>query len=387
MVCLFEEEIIMEKVRCVILRGGTSKGVYFRDEDLPKDPEARKNTILRVFGSPDKRQIDGLGGADALTSKVAVVGKSKRDDCDVDYTFGQVSIDTPNIYTKGICGNITSGVGSFAIDEGLVKAVEPETTVKIYNTNTKRIIIEKVPVHNGVAVTEGDYQIAGVPGSGAKVSLDFSDSAGAITGKLLPTGNVVETIEVKGIGSLQVSIVDCCQVQVFVRPEDVGMTGLETPYKIDANEALLERLESVRGTVAAMIGLCSTPKDARIVSGNSPHLVLPHKAQDYRSYLEDTMVYAQDIDFVARMMFMQKTHKTYAGTGAMCTAVASLIDGTLINRICKPEAQNAGCVHIGHPAGVMTIEAEVGMENGAPAVKKVGISRTARRIMEGFVYI
>lgn len=377
----------MGKIRCVILRGGTSKGVYFREEDLPKDPEARKNTILRVFGSPDKRQIDGLGGADALTSKMAIVGKSLRADCDVDYTFGQVSIDTPNIFTKGICGNITSGVGPFAIDEGLVEAVEPETTVRIYNTNTKRIILEKVPVRGGVAVTEGDYQIAGVPGRGAKVSLDFSDSSGAITGKLLPTGNVVDTIEVKGIGRLQVSIVDCCQVQVFVRPEDIGMTGLETPYEIDADTALLDRLEAIRGAVAAMIGLCSTPEEARTVSGNSPHLVLAHKAQDYRSYLDDTAVREENIDLMARMMFMQKTHKTYAGTGAMCTAIASLIEGTLIHQVCRPEARDSGCVRIGHPAGVIEIEAEVGLEGGSPVVRKVGISRTARRIMEGFAYI
>lgn len=377
----------MGKIRCAIIRGGTSKGVYFRDEDLPKEPEERKKTILRVFGSPDMRQIDGLGGADALTSKMAVVGKSQRDGCDVDYTFGQVSIDTPNIFTKGICGNITSGVGPFAIDEGYVDAVEPETTVRIYNTNTKRIIVEKVPVHNGKALTHGDYQIAGVPGSGAKVSLDFSNSVGAITGKLLPTGNVLDTIDVKGIGKLQVSVVDCCQVQVFVRPRDVGMTGLETPYEIDADAALLERLEAVRGTVAAMIGLCDTPQEARIVSGNAPHLVLPHKAQDYTSYLNDAAVSAEDIDLMARMMFMQKTHKTYAGTGAMCTAVAALMDGTLIHRDCRSEAQHTGCVRIGHPAGIMEIEAEVATENGVPAVKKVGLSRTARRIMDGYAYI
>jgi len=377
----------MEKIRCVVLRGGTSKGIYFREEDLPKDPETRKKTILRVFGSPDKRQIDGLGGADALTSKTAIIGKSERDDCDVDYTFGQVSIDSPNVFTKGICGNITSGVGPFAIDEGYVEAVEPETTVRIFNTNTKRVIVAKVPVRDGRALTEGDYRIAGVPGTGAKISLDFSDSAGAITGKLLPTGNLIDTIEVKGLGKIQVSIVDCCQVQAFVRPEDVGMTGLETPYEIDANEELLERLEAVRGTVAAMIGLCERPEDARKVSGNSPHLVIPHKAQDYRSYLTDETINGVDIDLMSRMMFMQKTHKTYAGTGAMCTAVAALMEGTLIHQYCAEQAQKTGVVRIGHPAGIMEIEAIVGEENGVPTVKKVGLSRTARRIMEGYAYI
>lgn len=377
----------MGKVRCVIQRGGTSKGVFFRAEDLPCDESERKRIILRAFGSPDKRQIDGLGGADALTSKAAIIGKSTKDGCDVDYTFCQVSIDTPQVFTKGICGNITSGVGPFAIDEGLVSPVEPETTVRIFNTNTKRIILARVPVREGKALYEGDYVIAGVPGTGARISLDFSDSAGAITGNLFPTGRLRDVIDVEGIGKLEVSVVDCCQVQVFVRPEDIGLTGLERPADIDGDPALLERLEMIRGTVAAMIGLCERPEDARYVTGNSPHLVLPHVPVSYSSYLDDAAVEADAIDVMARMMFMQKTHKTYAGTGAMCTAVASLIPGTIIHEYCRKEAAQKGVVRIGHPAGVMEIEAKVGTQNGVPTVRKVGISRTSRRIMEGYVYV
>lgn len=377
----------MKKIRCVIQRGGTSKGVFFRAEDLPCDEAERTRVILRAFGSPDKRQIDGLGGADALTSKAAIIGKSSREECDVEYTFCQVSIDTPQVFTKGICGNITSGVGPFAIDEGLVSPVEPETTVRIFNTNTKRIILARVPVRDGRALYEGEYAIAGVPGTGARISLDFSDSSGAITGKLFPTGRLRDSIEVPGIGTLEVSIVDCCQVQVFVRPEDIGLTGLEKPADIDGDPALLERLEMIRGTAAAMIGLCERPEDARNVTGNSPHLVLPHVPVSYDSYLDGTTIEAASVDIMARMMFMQKTHKTYAGTGAMCTAVASLIPGTVIYDYCRKEAAQKGVVRIGHPAGVMEIEAKVGTQNGLPTVNTVGLSRTSRRIMEGYVYV
>ena len=377
----------MKKIRCAIIRGGTSKGVYLHEEDLPQDSNEREKAILRIFGSPDKRQIDGLGGADALTSKVAVIGLGNQTEYDVTYTFGQVSIDAPKIHTKGICGNITSGVGPFAIDEGLVKAVEPYTTVRIFNHNTNRILLETVPVKDGRAVSEGDYAIAGVPGTGARLDLDFSTAAGAYTGHLLPTGNVTDTIVVEGIGTLTVSIVDCSALQVFVRPEEVGMTGLETPYEIDANPELLARLERIRGTAAQMLGLCTSPDEAQKVTGNAPHLVLPRPSENYCSCLYQTQVTADEIDLMARMMFMQKTHKTYAGTGAMCSAVAAFIEGTVINQVTKPEAKAARCVRIGHPAGVMDINASVTKENGEYKVHQVGISRTARRILDGFVYI
>ena len=184
-----------ERIRTAIIRGGTSKGLYLMENELPKDPVRRDQVILALYGSPDARQIDGLGGADPLTSKVAIIKPSLREDADIDYTFGQVSIEQPLVDYNSNCGNISSGVGPFAIDEGLVPAVEPITTVRIFNTNTQKIIEAEVPVRDGKALTEGDCVIPGVPGSGAKIMLNFLDSGGSKTGKLLPTGNPRDTIQ------------------------------------------------------------------------------------------------------------------------------------------------------------------------------------------------
>jgi 2-methylaconitate cis-trans-isomerase PrpF len=188
----------MSMLRCVIMRGGTSKAVFLRENDLPKDKALRDKIILSVFGSPDVRQIDGLGGADVLTSKLAIIGPSSRSDADVDYLFAQVGIDKPVVDYKGNCGNISSAVGPFAIDEGLVRANEPMTTVRINQVNTNRLIVAEVPVIKGKAAVEGELAIDGVPGTGAPITLDFSDTAGSVTGKLLPTGNVKDKITVRG---------------------------------------------------------------------------------------------------------------------------------------------------------------------------------------------
>lgn len=186
----------MLRVRCAILRGGTSKGIFLHENDLPRDRVLRDRMILAIFGSPDVRQIDGLGGADPLTSKLAIIGPSSRPDADVDYTFGQVSIKEPLIDYSGNCGNISAAVGPFAIDEGLVRAQEPVTYVRIHNTNTGKIIVAEVPVQNGKAKVTGDYQIDGVPGTGAKIMLDFAGTAGAATGRLLPTGRPIDVLDV-----------------------------------------------------------------------------------------------------------------------------------------------------------------------------------------------
>lgn len=243
----------MEMIRCSIMRGGTSKGVFLLETDLPKDKELRDKMILQIYGSPDLRQIDGLGGADSLTSKVAIIGPSTREDADVDYTFGQVSITDAFVDYGGNCGNISSAVGPFAIDHGMVAPVEPVTKVRIHMTNTGRILTAEVPVYKGKAKVEGDFSIDGVPGTGAKIVMDWSDSVGGITGSLLPTGKAKDVIEAGG-AKYTVSIVDAGNTVVFINAADLGITGVETPVQIDENGPLMERIEEIRGKACQMIG-------------------------------------------------------------------------------------------------------------------------------------
>ena len=244
-------------IPCMILRGGTSKGVFFLENDLPAPGAVRDQLLLKVMGSPDPRQINGLGGGTSVTSKIAIVGASRHPDADVDYTFAQVSVDKPIVSYKGNCGNISSAVGPFAIERGLVKAVEPVTTVRIFNTNTNKMIEADVQIENGGVKYDGDYRIAGVKAPGAPIKLKFIHPAGTISPRLLPTGNVVDTLEVPGVGSLQASFVDAANPLVFVRASDVGLTGTELPKDIDGIPGLLDKLERIRGVAAVKIGLIS----------------------------------------------------------------------------------------------------------------------------------
>ena len=217
------------KIPCVIQRGGTSKGIYLHDKDLPKDPALRDKVILSIFGSPDIRQIDGLGGADPLTSKVAIIAPSTRPDCDVDYTFGAVDLTEPIIDYRGNCGNLSAGVGPFAIDEGLIDAGASETVVRIFNTNTDKKLRAFVPTKEGKTQYLGDYAIAGVPGTGAKILLDYAGTAGSATGKILPTGKPVDSISVPSLGTIEVSIVDAGNPVCFIKPEVLGLDGTDGP--------------------------------------------------------------------------------------------------------------------------------------------------------------
>ena len=235
------------KIPCVIQRGGTSKGIYIHDKDLPRNPEVRKKVILSIFGSPDRRQIDGLGGADPLTSKLAIIAPSQRPDADVDYTFGAVDLAEPIIDFKGNCGNISSGVGPFAIDEGLVEAKTPETMVRIFNTNTKKILKASVPTMNGKTKYLGDYAIAGVSGTAAKILMDYSATAGAITGKLLPTGNAIDIISVPGIGEIETSIVDAANPLCFIRPSALESFGNRRPLGPEGHSRPSQRSSSSAG--------------------------------------------------------------------------------------------------------------------------------------------
>lgn len=376
-----------QSIRVVIMRGGTSKGIFIRDEDLPKDQAERDAIILKVFGSPDKRQIDGLGGADPLTSKLAVISKSKHPDADIDYLFGQVSYTAAMIDYSGNCGNISAGVGPYAVDEGLVPVVEPVTTVRIMNTNTNKILIEKVQIENGKAKVKGDYAIAGVPGTGAEIVVDFSGTAGSATGKLLPTGNVVDTIEVDGLGTIEASLVDAANPVVFVRAKDLGCTGIETPAQIDENKKLLAQLEEIRAKGAVMMGLCKDWKEAVKTIPAFPMVAFVSPAQEYNDFTTGKKIGENDTDFVSRLLFMQVTHKTYAGTATTCTGAAARIEGTVVNEamLAKGRGKNLA-VRIGHPAGVIDLNVEAEKRDGAWTLTRAEVNRTARRIMEGTCY-
>lgn len=371
-----------KKIPCVIARGGTSKGIYIKENHLPADKAARDQAVLAIFGSPDVRQIDGLGGADPLTSKLAIIGPSSRSDADVDYTFGQVSIKSPMVDYSGNCGNISAGVGPFAIDEGLVKAVEPVTTVRIHNTNTGKLLIAEVPVKNGQAQVSGDCAIDGVPGTGAQIMLDFADTKGSATGKLLPSGQAKEMLKTSA-GEFEVSMVDCANAMVFVKAESVGLKGTEGPKEIDGDKALLDKLEAIRGAAAAAMGLAGDEAEALSKCPAFPMLAIVSPPADYQSYSTGQTVKADDISFVARNMFMQVLHKTYAGTGTVCTGVAASIPGTVVAEVRAARPAWGDAIKIGHPCGLISVEAKV--ESGQ--VKRAAFARTARRIMEGQVYI
>ena len=376
------------RIRTVIMRGGTSRGIFFRDEDLPVDPEARKWTILAAFGSPDRygRQIDGLGGATSLTSKAAIISKGTQPGIDVNFTFGQVSIEQPLIDMRGNCGNISAAVGPYAIDEGLVACQEPVTRVRFLNTNTQKVIVAHVPTRNGRFEPEGEYTIPGVPGTGSKIVLDFLEPGGAVTGKLFPTGQVRDVLHVPGIGHIEVSIVDAANPLVFCRSEDFGLSGQETPEQIDSNQELLQRIGAARAAAGVAIGLADSIEEAIHSVPSVPKIAFVTRPRPYFQ-LDGVLREAADIDLVARIMSMGHLHRAYALTGAICTTVAAQIPGTLVYDVVSEQARASGGLRLGHPSGVMDLSARTHKEGERWYVEKASAARTARRLMEGPLYI
>ena len=289
---------MQKRIPTVLMRGGTSKGLFFHDNHLPKDPDARDRVILAAIGSPDhnRRQIDGIGGGVSTTSKVAIISPSQSPDYDVVYNFGQVSIDRPIVDFKGNCGNISSAVGPFAVDEGLVNAEEPITRVRIHQLNTDKLITAEVPVKDGRFDDEGDYAIAGVPGGYARIALRFADPGGALTGKLFPTGNRRDTIEIPGHGSIAITIIDAANPVVLVRAEEIGLIGTEID-EIDANSEIKMTLETIRCKAAVLIGLAASEKEATQRSQAVPKIAFVAVPRDY-SLPGGQTVAAQDIDLL-----------------------------------------------------------------------------------------
>jgi 2-methylaconitate isomerase len=370
------------------MRGGTSKGIFFRDGVLPSDPATRDAILLAALGSPDpyKRQIDGLGGASSSTSKAVIVGPSRRPDADVDYLFAQVSIDRALVDYSGNCGNLSGAVGPFAISQGLAPAVEGITVVRIWQVNTNRLIIAHVPVRDGEPLEEGTFHLDGVPTPGAEILVDFVDPGGSLTGKLLPTGNVVDELDVPGVGRIRATLLDASVAMVFAHAEDVGLTGTELRQQADADPALLARVEAIRAAGAVAMGLAATPEEATAKRPATPKIafVSPPRTHDVA---DGTTITAGDADFVARCFSMGTMHHAFVATGAIALAVAAVVPGTIVNAASPYGDRLAADVRFAHASGVVTIGAAVEQRDGVWHARNVRVSRTARQIMKGEVFV
>lgn len=370
----------MKKYPCVYMRGGTSKAVFFHEKDLPRDRGLWPELFMKVMGTPDVKQIDGMGGTVSSTSKIAVISPSEREDVDVDYTFFQVDIVIPRVDGNANCGNISSAVGPFAIDEGLVPAVEPVTVVRILNTNTNKVIEEHVRVKDGRAMVHGGEVIKGVPGTGSRIDMYFEDPAGSKTGKLFPTGKKQETFDVPGFGPAQVTVLDCSNPMVFIRAEDLGIKGTEL-VELNQNKEVMEHIERIRGMAAVKCGFVERWEDARIKSTSAPKVSIISAPQDYRD-MDGNEVKGQDMDLCVRAISVGSLHKAYPMTVAVGTGAAARIPGTIVYETAKnPKDQDI--VRLGHSSGITDVDIKMEGER----VIKGGVTRTARRIMDGFVYV
>jgi len=369
-------------LRLVLARGGTSRGLFLHEDDLPAPGKKRDRLLVRLMGSPDVLQIDGLGGSRPITSKIAIVAPSQRDDADVDYTFAQVDPATGGIGYSGNCGNISAGVGPFAVDEKLVDVQEGSTCVRIYNTNTDKILIADVPVVGGVAAVEGDYVVPGVPGSGAEIAMNWKHTVGAKTGKLLPTGNPIDRIEIEDGRVIDASLVDAANPCVWVRGADFGLDGTESPEQVNGNEAQRAAVEEARCKATVLFGFADDWKTANQQSPGLPMIGLVSAPVDSKT-INGVQVASDEMDVRLHLIFIGVLHESVAGTGSICFAAASRTPGTVVNDIARNTDRDV--LRLGHASGVTPTRAKAHSLPDAPyvAFDDLGFSRTARRIMEG----
>lgn len=372
-------------IPAVFMRGGTSKAIMFHARDLPADRAAWPALFLAAMGSPDPygRQLDGMGGGVSSLSKVCVLAPSAREDADIDYSFFQIQVKEARVDDRGNCGNMSSAVGPFAVDEGLVPAAGDTAVVRVYNTNTQKLIHAHFPLDDGRARVGGDLAIPGVAGTGAPVRLDFLSPGGATTGRLLPTGQARERLEVPGLGAIAVSMVDAANACVFVRAADLGLTGRELPDAIEADAPLLARLEAIRRQASVAMGIAPTLEAAggiRVV----PFIALVSPPAASPMLTGETLA-AEAIDLTARVMSNGQPHRALPLTISLCTAVAARIDGTVVAEMARA---GAGDLRIGMPSGVLTVAADVVREaSGAWVARSGAFYRTARRLFDGRVWV
>jgi 2-methylaconitate cis-trans-isomerase PrpF len=375
------------RIPAVFMRGGTSNAVVFNAKDLPRDRAQWDAIFLAAIGSPDPygRQLDGMGGGVSSLSKVCVVGPPTRDGADIDYTFAQVQVKEAKVDYGANCGNMSSAMGPFAVDEGLVKVSGPEALVRVHNTNTKKIIWSKFPLENGTAAVDGELAIPGVTGTGAPVKLEFREPGGATTGKLLPTGNAVDTLEVPGYGTFRVSMVDAANACVFARAADLGIKGTELPEEIDANPELQKKLAAIRIAASVAMGITKTPEEAAR-RATVPFVGFVSGPQEAKTLTGDR-IEAKGVDLTARMMSNGQPHRALPLTCTLCLAVAARVEGTVVNQVARPSPSPEAEIRIGMPSGVLTAAASVRKLEGQWHAEQGAFYRTQRRMFEGKVLV
>ncbi|QXI13803.1 2-methylaconitate cis-trans isomerase PrpF [Pseudomonas zeae] len=384
------------KIPATYMRGGTSKGVFFSLKDLPEAAQipgpTRDALLLRVIGSPDPydKQIDGMGGATSSTSKTVILSKSIKADHDVDYLFGQVSIDKPFVDWSGNCGNLSAAVGSFAISNGLVDASRiPHNgvaVVRVWQANIGKTIIAHVPITNGEVQETGDFELDGVTFPAAEVQVEFMDPAAEEEGgggSMFPTGNLIDELEVPGVGTFKATMINAGIPTIFVNAEDIGYTGTELQSAINSDPQALQMFETIRAYGALRMGLISNLDEAA-KRQHTPKVAFVAKPADYVAS-SGKAVGAGDVDLLVRALSMGKLHHAMMGTAAVAIGTAAAISGTLVNLAAGGVERSA--VRFGHPSGTLRVGAEASLENGEWVVKKAIMSRSARVLMEGYVRI
>lgn len=377
------------RIPAVYMRGGTSKGVFFHAHDLPSDPLARDRILLRVIGSPDPygKHIDGMGGATSSTSKVVIIGKSTRPECDVDYWFGAVAVHKPVIDWSGNCGNLSAAVGPFAISTGLVAAPDQGwATVRIWQANIGKRIIAHVPMAGGGVQEAGLFELDGVTFPGAEVKLEFLDPAAdeGEGGAMFPSGQRSQTLDIPGVGLIEATLINAGNPTIFVNAASLGLIGTELQAEVNGNAKLLALAETIRAHGAVAMGLVADAAEATASRPHTPKLAFVAAPQSYIAS-DGKHVEAADVDLLVRIFSMGQLHHAMTGTGAVAIAVAAAIPGTLVSRLAPGKADGRVC--FGHPSGKLSVGAEAREENGLWQVSKVLMSRSARRLMEGWVRV
>jgi 2-methylaconitate cis-trans-isomerase PrpF len=375
------------KIPAVFMRGGTSNAIVFNAKDLPRDRARWDEIFLAAIGSPDPygRQLDGMGGGISSLSKVCVVGPSTRPDADIDYTFAQVSVKEAKVDYSGNCGNMSSAMGPYAVDEGIVKASGKEALVRVHNTNTRKIIWSRFTLDEGLAAVDGELAIPGVSGTGDPVRLEFRDPGGATTGKLLPTGHVADVLDVPGHGRFNVSMVDAANACCFVRADELGITGTEMPEALDADAALLERLQAIRIAASVAMGIASNREEA-IAKRVVPFIGFVSDPQTARTLTGETIA-VDDVDLTGRIISNGQPHRALPLTASLCMAVAARLQGSVVNAVMRTAADAEAPIRIAMPSGILTVAATVRNSDGQWVAEQGAFYRTQRRLFDGYVYV